>query len=42
MTPEYEFAESVKGNFLYRFAKEKPSPPEPKKEPVPAAASGGK
>jgi len=42
MTPEYEFAESEKGNFLYRFAKEKPSPPEPKKEPVPVAAAGGK
>jgi len=26
MTPEYEFAESVKGNFLYRFAKEPPAP----------------
>ena len=36
MTPEYEFAESLKGNFLYRFAKEKPTPPEPeeKQEPV--------
>jgi NADH-quinone oxidoreductase subunit I len=29
MTPEYEFAESVKGNFLYRFAKEPPAPPAP-------------
>ncbi len=43
MTPKYEFAESVKGNFLYRYAKEKPTPPEPpesedEKEPVGAGA----
>lgn len=42
MTPEYEFAETVKSNFLYRFAKEKPAPPEPPKEEVaePVAAGG--
>ena len=40
MTPEYEFAESVKGNLLYRFAKDQPNPPAPKKEPVPAVAGG--
>jgi NADH-quinone oxidoreductase subunit I len=38
MTPEFEFAESVKGNFLYRFAKEEPAPPKPKEELQPAAA----
>ncbi len=45
MTPEYEFAETVKSEFLYRFAKEKPSPPEPPQEekaepPQPVAAGG--
>ena len=41
MTPEYEFAESEKGNLLYRFAKDKPNPPQPpKKEPAPVAAGG--
>lgn len=41
MTPEYEFAETDKTHFLYRFAKEKPAPPAPpeeKKEPEPVAA----
>jgi NADH-quinone oxidoreductase subunit I len=33
MTPEFEFAESLKGNFLYRFAKE------PEAAPAPAAAA---
>ena len=33
MTPEYEFAETVKSDFLYRFAKEKPSPPTPPAPP---------
>ncbi|HXV59950.1 MAG TPA: hypothetical protein VEK15_04595, partial [Vicinamibacteria bacterium] len=28
MTPEFEFAEVQKTNFLYRFAKENPAPPE--------------
>jgi len=37
MTPEYEFAESVKGNFLYRFAKE--APPERKPAEVPAGVA---
>ncbi len=37
MTPEYEFAETVKSEFLYRFAKEKPSPPEPPEQ----VAAGG-
>jgi formate hydrogenlyase subunit 6/NADH:ubiquinone oxidoreductase subunit I len=38
MTPEFEFAESQKGNFLYRFAKEQPSPPAPvEKEAEPVA-----
>ena len=41
MTPEYEFAESNKGNFLYRFAKEEPAPPETKPEPEPAVAGKG-
>lgn len=44
MTPEYEFAETLKSNFLYRFAKEKPSPPEPPKEeaePAPVGAGEG-
>ncbi len=42
MTPEFEFAETLKSNFLYRFAKEKPAPPEPPKEEVaePVAAGG--
>lgn len=42
MTPEFEFAETVKSDFLYRFAKDKPSPPEPPKEeePEPVAAGG--
>lgn len=42
MTPEFEFAETVKSEFLYRFAKEKPAPPEPPKEdkPEPVAAGG--
>ena len=41
MTPEYEFAETVKSEFLYRFAKEKPTPPEPEEEkPEPVAAGG--
>jgi len=40
MTPEYEFAESDKGRFLYRFAKEEPHPPKPKKELEPAAVGG--
>ena len=42
MTPEFEFAETVKTEFLYRFAKEKPAPPEPPKEekPEPVAAGG--
>lgn len=42
MTPEYEFSESEKGNFLYRFAKEKPLPPAPEedKQPAPTAAGG--
>lgn len=41
MTPEFEFAETSKTNFLYRFAKEKPTPPEPKQEaPEPVAAGG--
>ncbi len=41
MTPEYEFAERDKTNFLYRFAKDKPTPPAPpeeKKEAEPVAA----
>ena len=38
MTPEYEFAETSKENFLYRFAKEKPLQPAEKKEHEPAAA----
>lgn len=37
MTPEFEFAEVQKSNFLYRFAKEKPAPPEPE----PAGAKAG-
>lgn len=40
MTPEYEFAESKKGNFLYRFAKEEPAPPKSEVEPEPAAVGG--
>jgi NADH-quinone oxidoreductase subunit I len=40
MTPEFEFAESEKGNFLYRFAKEEPAPPKPKEEPASASAGG--
>lgn len=40
MTPEYEFAESNKGNLLYRFAKEEPAPPKPLGEPEPAAVGG--
>lgn len=41
MTPEFEFAESMKSNFLYRFAKEEPTPPQPEvKEPEPVAAGG--
>jgi hypothetical protein len=37
MTPEFEFAETAKENFLYRFAKEKPlAPPAEKKEHEPA------
>lgn len=42
MTPEYEFAETVKTEFLYRFAKEKPAPPEAPQEekPEPVAAGG--
>lgn len=42
MTPEYEFAETAKTNFLYHFAKEKPSPPGPPKEEKhePVAAPG--
>lgn len=42
MTPEFEFAETSKTNFLYRFAKEKPAPPAPAaaKEPEPAGAGG--
>jgi NADH-quinone oxidoreductase subunit I len=42
MTPEYEFAESAKGNFLYRFAKEEPAPPKPKEENLQPAAAGDK
>ncbi len=39
MTPEFEFSETSKENFLYRFAKEKPlQPPAEKKEHEPAAA----
>ncbi len=42
MTPEYEFAETVKSEFLYRFAKETPAPPEPpKKETSDPVAAGG-
>ena len=42
MTPEYEFAETVKSDFLYRFAKEKPSPPElPQEEKAEPVAVGG-
>ena len=42
MTPEFEFAETDKSNFLYRFAKEKPAPPEPpKEEAVEPVAAGG-
>ena len=45
MTPEYEFAETVKSDFLYRFAKEKPAPPIPtaplqEDKPEQAAAGG--
>jgi hypothetical protein len=42
MTPEFEFAETSKENFLYRFAKEKPlQPPAAEKKPhEPAAAAG--
>ena len=39
MTPEFEFAETSKENFLYRFAKEKPlQPPAEKKQHEPAVA----
>jgi len=38
MTPEFEFAETSKENFLYRFAKEKPLQPAGKKEHEPATA----
>jgi NADH-quinone oxidoreductase subunit I len=41
MTPEFEFSETRKENFLYRFAKEKPlAPPaaEKKHEPAPVGA----
>lgn len=41
MTPQYEFAENQKENFLYRFAKEEPAPSEPKEKPPSAAAGGG-
>lgn len=42
MTPEFEYAERVKSNFLYRFAKEKPAPPEPlQKEPAPEPVAAG-
>jgi NADH-quinone oxidoreductase subunit I len=37
MTPEFEFAETEKGEFLYRFAKVEPAPPKPE-EPAPEAA----
>ncbi len=40
MTPEFEFAESEKGNFLYRFAKEKPTAAAAKPQPEPAAVRG--
>lgn len=39
MTPEFEFAESLKENFLYRFAKDLPTPPAPTdKEAEPVAS----
>jgi NADH-quinone oxidoreductase subunit I len=40
MTPEFEFSETRKENFLYRFAKEKPlaAPAEKKHEPAPVGA----
>jgi NADH-quinone oxidoreductase subunit I len=41
MTPEFEFAETLKSNFLYHFAKEKPSPPEPPKEEEAAPVGAG-
>jgi len=37
MTPQYEFAESDKGNFLYRFAKEEAPLPEAMQEQSPPA-----
>ena len=40
MTPEFEFAESEKTNFLYRFAKEEPALPIPKGEATSASAGG--
>ena len=40
MTPQYEFAESVKGNLLYRFAKEEPAPPEPAEEEAAPVGAG--
>jgi NADH-quinone oxidoreductase subunit I len=38
MTPEFEFAETAKTNFLYRFAKEPALEPPKAKEPEPVAA----
>ena len=42
MTPEFEFAETIKSNLLYRFAKENPTPLEPLTEGVsqPVVAGG--